>query len=115
MHRLALSALLLTSFAASLVHAQEASICTSLCNSERRQCLKDALSATREDESPLIEIEDKNPHARVVSRIQGQPEPARVAQRSDFERRRQERSRVCETSYRSCNRACAPKFTKKQQ
>lgn len=105
-HRVVLLCALIGLGGAGSCRAEEPSLCTSLCSSEQRECKSNALKATTTDTSPLIEIEDKNPYARNAARGQVVSEITRTAERSDFQKRKQERFNACDTTFRQCTRAC---------
>lgn len=92
--------------AAPLTHAEEASVCTSVCASEKQQCTNQARRLTGLDKLPPVE--EKNQFARVANHGQVQSVPARAAENSEFHKRKRERLDACDASYRSCTRACAP-------
>ena len=107
MHRLALFCALIGLGGAGWCRAEEPSLCTSLCASQKQECKRDALEATENDTSNLLEMEEKNPYARNAARAQVVPEMTRTAERSAFQKRKQERFDACDTGFRQCNRACA--------
>lgn len=92
--------------AAPLTQAAESSVCTSVCASEKQQCASRAGRLTGLDKLPPVE--EENQFARVANHGQVQSVPARAAENSDFYKRKRERLDACDTSYRSCTRACAP-------
>ena len=89
-----------------MAQAEEPNLCSSLCVSQKKECKANALEATENDTSPLIEIEDKNPYARAAARGQVVPETARSADRANFQKRKQERFSACETKFQQCSRGC---------
>lgn len=91
---------------APLAHADEPSVCTSVCASEKQQCTNRAGRVTGFDKLPPVE--EKNQFARTANHGQVQSMPERAAEQSDFHKRKRERLDACDASYRSCARACAP-------
>ncbi|KFC73732.1 hypothetical protein [Massilia sp. LC238] len=106
MNRSLLLVALLGLMASPLVHADEPSVCTSVCASEKQQCTSRAGRLTGFDKLPPVE--EKNQFARVANHGQVESVPARAAEQSDFHKRKRERLDACDASYRSCTRACAP-------
>lgn len=92
--------------AAPLAHADEPSVCTSVCASEKQQCTSRAGRLTGLDKLPAAE--EKNQFARTANHGQVQSVPARAAEQSDFHKRKRERLDACDASYLRCTRACAP-------
>lgn len=107
LHHLVLLCTLMGLGATGPCRAEEPSLCTSLCASQKQECKASALEATAHDTSPLLEIEDKNPYARNAARGQVVSEITRTAERSDFQKRKQERFDTCDTRFRQCTRACS--------
>ena len=108
MRRLALLFIVLGLAGSGVSHAEEANLCSSLCASQKKECRANALEATENDTSPLIEIEDKNPYARAAARGQVVAEVTRSTERANFQKRKQERFSACETRFQQCSRGCAP-------
>lgn len=104
MHRLALLCLALG--LGSAAHAGEPGLCTSLCSTQKEECKANALEATENDTSNFFEMREKNPYARAAAQGQPVPEMTRTADRSNFEKRKQERFNACESKFRQCTRAC---------
>lgn len=102
---------LLGLMAAPLSHADEPSVCTSVCASEKQQCTSRASRLTGFDKLPPVE--EKNQFARVANHGQVESVPARVAEQSDFHKRKRERLDACDASYLRCSRACAPSASPK--
>jgi hypothetical protein len=97
---------LLGLLAAPLSYAEEPSVCTSMCTSEKEQCTVRAAKLTELDKEP--KLEEKNPFARTGDVGQVWSESARVNERRAAQRRNSERVEVCNASYKRCTRACAP-------
>ena len=91
---------------APLAHADEPSVCTSVCASEKQQCTSRAGRLTGLDKLPPAE--EKNQFARMANHGQVQTLPARSAENSDYHKRKRERLDACDASYLRCTRACAP-------
>ena len=89
-----------------LAHAEERSLCASMCSSEKRQCTSRAAKLTELDNLPSVE--EKNPFARTANMGQVTPEPARVGERLSAQRRGSERVGACDASYKRCSSACGP-------
>lgn len=106
MNRSILLVALLGLMAAPLAHADEPSVCTSVCASEKQQCTSRAGRLTGFDKLPPVE--EKNQFARVANHGQVESVPARAAEQSDFHKRKRERLDACDVSYLRCTRACAP-------
>lgn len=106
MNRSILFIALIGIMAAPMAHADGPSVCTSVCASEKQQCTSQAGRLTGLDKLPPVD--DKNQFARTANLGQVQSVPARAAEQSDFYKRKRERLDACDTSYRSCTRACAP-------
>lgn len=108
MKRSILLAALLGLMTAHAVHAEEPSMCKSMCASEKQQCTG---RADRRTELDNLTVEDKNPLARMANQGQVQSMPARAAEQSDFLKRKRERLDACDASYLRCTRACAASVT----
>lgn len=98
---------LLGLMAASLAHADEPSVCKSMCTSEREQCTVRARKLTELDKLPTVE--EKNPFARTADGgRQISSESVRTTERLAAQRRNRERTDACDATYRRCTNACAP-------
>jgi hypothetical protein len=98
---------LLGLLAASLTRAEEPSACTSMCTSEKDQCMVRAGKLTELDKMPRVE--ETNPFARTSNEGGGASSTASVTtDRLAAQRRSQERVGACNASYKRCNSACAP-------
>lgn len=106
MNRSILLVALLGLMAAPLSHAQEPTVCASVCTSEKEQCTKRASKMTELDDLPSVE--EKNPFARVGGQGQVISVAARDAERKAAQRRESERYGACAASYKRCSSACAP-------
>lgn len=107
MNRSILLVALLGLMAAPLAQAEEPSVCTSVCTSEKEQCTKRAGKLTELDSLP--KLEEKNPFARTADGAgQVWSESARANDRRAAQRRNSERVDACNASYKRCTSACAP-------
>ncbi|WP_159698578.1 hypothetical protein [Massilia sp. 9I] len=98
---------LLGLLAASLVHAHEPSMCTSMCSSEKQQCTSRAAKLAVFDRKPSLE--ETNPFARTADGLgQVSSEAARANERRAAQQRSSERAAACNASYKRCTSACAP-------
>jgi hypothetical protein len=87
--------------------AADASMCTSLCTSARKECRAKVPRAVDLDRTMRVDPEDKNPLARAATRGQPTPSVDRIRDRSDYESRRVERNGMCDDTYQRCTRSCA--------
>lgn len=106
MNRSVLLLALLGLMASTLSYAQEPSVCTSMCTSEKEQCAVRAAKLTKLDKEP--KLEEKNPFARTGDVGQVWSASAQANERRAAHRRNNERVDACDTSYKRCTRACAP-------
>lgn len=98
---------LLGLLAAPLTHAEEPSVCTSMCESDKQQCTKRASKLTELDKLPTLE--EKNPFARTSNQtgpVWSQAE--RATERRAGQMRNRERVEACNAGYLRCTRGCAP-------
>lgn len=103
MKRSILLVALLGIFAAPPTHADEPSMCKSMCADTKQQCVN---RASRLTELENVAREEKNPLADTANRMR--PETAREAERTDFMKRKRERVDACDASYLRCARRCGP-------
>lgn len=106
MKRSSLLVVLLGFMAPFLAHAEEPSVCASMCTSEKQQCTSRAAKMTELDDRPSVE--DTNPMTRAGERGQVISEAARVAQRDAAQRRSRERIGACTASFKRCTSSCTP-------
>ena len=107
MNRSALLVVLLGFMAVPLAHAEEPSVCASMCTSEKAQCTARAAKLTSLDRLPSVT--ETNPFAR-TSNETGPVYSASAAatERTAMQRRGKERVEACDASYRRCASACVP-------
>lgn len=99
--------ILLGLMAASPIRAEEASICTSMCASEKEQCTIRARKQTEFDKSPAMT--EKNAFARTAAHSGPKwSESERATERVATHQRDRERIDACDASYLRCTRACKP-------
>ncbi len=107
MNRSILLVALLGFMAAPLTYAQEASVCTSMCTSEKEQCTARAARLTDLDSKPRVE--ETNPFARTADNAgQISSDSGRVTERMAAQRRNRERTDACNATYKRCTSVCAP-------
>ncbi len=87
--------------------AADASMCTSLCSAEKRECRAGARHKTGLDLSPLAQDMKGSRDARALEKIQSTPAQNRSAERSEFDKRLAEREGECDSKAMACTRACA--------
>ena len=90
---------------AGAAQAGDAGLCKPLCDSDKRECRKDAASQADDDTLPLMPAVDRNPNARVSRELSGKPTVAQT--RQGHESRRVQLQRTCDTQYQRCVQACA--------
>jgi hypothetical protein len=91
----------------ALASAADASMCTSLCASDRKECRAKVPRAVDLDRTLQVDNEEKNPLARAATRGQPVPSVDRIRDRSEYESRRVERNGMCDDTYARCTRSCA--------
>ena len=87
--------------------AEDASLCSSLCTSARKECRTKVPLAVDLDNTLKIDNGTKNPMARAVAQGVPASPDTRVRERSEYESRRAERNGMCDDTYARCTRGCA--------
>ncbi len=90
---------------AGAAQAGDGGLCKPLCDSDKRECRKDAASQADDDTLPLMPTADRNPNARVSREMSGKPTVAQT--RQGHESRRVQLQRTCDAQYLRCVQACA--------
>lgn len=86
--------------------AADASMCKSLCNAEKRQCRVNAKKLTGLDHPLLVNDQKANRDARALANIQSTPGQARADERTESQKRQQERDSACDSRAMACTRSC---------
>ncbi|MCC2974703.1 hypothetical protein [Massilia sp. IC2-476] len=107
MNRSALFLVLFGLIATPLAHADEPSVCKSVCTSEKEQCTVRARKLTELDKLPTPE--EKNPFAQTAERAGQLPSVSgHATERLAAQRRNRERTDACDATYKRCTNSCAP-------
>jgi len=106
MKRFTLLAIVLGSMWAGAACAADASVCKSMCSTERRECRAQVRELAAEDGQPLLEMYERNPLARAAQ--EQVPAPVgRALDHAGTQARRIARAGKCDEAYQRCVRACA--------
>lgn len=106
MKRFTLLAIMMASTWAGAAYAADASVCKSMCSTERRECRAQVRELAAEDGKPFLEMAERNPLARAAQ--EQVPAPAGQAlDNAGTQTRRIDKAGKCDEAYQRCVRACA--------
>jgi hypothetical protein len=106
MKRFTLWSIMMAALWAGAAHAADASLCKSMCGTEKRECRANVRELAEEDGKPVIDMPERNPLAR-AAQTEIPRESARALDNAGNQARRMDKAGQCDAAYLRCTRACA--------